>query len=170
MRGSEAARRIAALHDRLEDLLGGLLALLAAVLVLLVAGVVALRYGFGMGSVALQELGQHLHAAIFMLGAGLALRRDRHVRVDLLYGRLGARARLRLDAFACLGVVLPFSVFAFAVSLDYVTASFAIGEGSREPGGLPALWLVKGLIPAFAVLLGLRAVAQGLRALAALRR
>lgn len=170
MRGIEAVSALAALQDRVENLLAALLASLASVLVLLVFAVVVLRYGFGLGSVALQELAQHLHAAIFMLGMSLALRRGRHVRVDLLYATVAQRARLWLDAFACLIVVLPFSVFVFLVSLDYVAASFAIGEGSREPGGLPALWLVKGLIPASALLLGLRALAEGVRALAALRR
>lgn len=163
----EAAKALARLHDRLEERLAALLALLAFALVLLVFAVAALRYGFGMGSVAMQELAQHVHATIFMLAASIALRRGRHVRVDLFYGGRSERTRLRLDAFAYLAVVLPFAIFAFAVSLDYVASSFAIREGSREPGGLPALWLVKGLIPAFALLLGLRALAEGIRALAA---
>ncbi|GIX32725.1 MAG: hypothetical protein KatS3mg125_0681 [Lysobacterales bacterium] len=163
-------RRLALALDGLEDVLSGLLAFLASAMVLLVFAVVVLRYGFGLGSVALQELAQHLHAAIFLLAASIALRCGRHVRVDLFYGRLAERAQRKLDAFANLAVVLPFAVFAFLVSLDYVSASFAIREASREPGGLPALWLVKGLIPAFALLLGLRALTEGLRALASLRR
>ncbi len=167
MSWAEVAKALARFHDRLEDLLAGLLALLAVALVLLVFAVAALRYGFGTGSVALQELAQHLHAAIFMSAASIALGRGRHVRVDLFYGGRAARTRRYLDAFAHLAVVLPFAIFAFAVSLDYVAASFAIREGSREPGGLPALWLVKGLIPAFALLLGLRALVEGIRALVA---
>ncbi|MDW8478589.1 MAG: TRAP transporter small permease subunit [Xanthomonadales bacterium] len=156
--------RLAAAHDALEEGLGTLLAWLAVALAALVFAVALLRYGFGLGWVALQELAQHLHAALFLLGASLALRRDRHVRVDVLAARLPARARLALEAFGMLLVVLPFALFSLAVSLDYVAASYAIGEGSREPGGLPALWAVKALIPAFALLLALRALALGLAA------
>lgn len=170
MPGIELIRRLARALDGLEHALAALLAFFASAMVLLVFAVVVLRYGFGLGSVALQELAQHLHAAIFLLAAGIALRRGRHVRVDLFYGRLGERAQRGLDAFANLAVILPFAIFAFLVSLNYVSASFAIREASREPGGLPALWLVKGLIPAFALLLGLRASAEGLRALVSFRR
>ncbi len=65
-------RRLALALDGLEDVLSGLLAFLASAMVLLVFAVVVLRYGFGLGSVALQELAQRLHAAIFLLAASIA--------------------------------------------------------------------------------------------------
>jgi TRAP-type mannitol/chloroaromatic compound transport system permease small subunit len=49
-------------------------------------------------------------------------------------------------------------------SLPYVARSWAIFEGSRESGGLPFVYLLKTLIPLFALLLGLQGVAQAIRA------
>jgi TRAP-type mannitol/chloroaromatic compound transport system permease small subunit len=48
--------------------------------------------------------------------------------------------------------------------LPYVARSWAIFEGSRETSGLPFVYLLKTLIPLFALLLGLQGVAQAIRA------
>jgi TRAP-type mannitol/chloroaromatic compound transport system permease small subunit len=50
------------------------------------------------------------------------------------------------------------------LSLPYVARSWAIFEGSRETSGLPFVYLLKTLIPLFALLLGLQGVAQAIRA------
>jgi len=47
--------------------------------------------------------------------------------------------------------------------LPYVSRSWALLEGSRETSGLPAVFLLKTLIPLFAALLALQGVAQALR-------
>jgi TRAP-type mannitol/chloroaromatic compound transport system permease small subunit len=49
------------------------------------------------------------------------------------------------------------------LSLPYVARSWAIFEGSRETSGLPFVYLLKTLIPLFALLLGLQGVAQAIR-------
>ena len=60
---------------------------------MLVTGlVVLLRYGFHIGSIALQESVMYLHGIVFMLGILYALKHDAHVRVDA-YGRLDAVTR-----------------------------------------------------------------------------
>jgi len=41
---------------------------------------------------------------------------------------------------------------------DYVASSWIIGEGSQETGGLAGVFVVKSLILAFGVLLGLQGV------------
>jgi len=51
-----------------------------------------------------------------------------------------------------------------AMSWDYVAASWAAREGSRDPGGLPGWYLLKSLLPLSAALLMLQAVAETLRA------
>ena len=95
-----------------------------------------------------------------------ALQENEHVRVDVLSRRWSARTRGIVECLGMLLVVLPFAVFVFLVSDDYVLRSHAIGERSGEPGGLPALWLQKALIPAMAVLLAVQALASAARALA----
>jgi TRAP-type mannitol/chloroaromatic compound transport system permease small subunit len=54
------------------------------------------------------------------------------------------------------------------LSAPYAARSWAILERSQESSGLPLVFLLKTLIPAFAVLMALQGVAQAIRAAAAL--
>ena len=47
--------------------------------------IVILRYGFEIGSIALQESVTYLHAACFMLGIAYTVNINGHVRVDIFY-------------------------------------------------------------------------------------
>jgi TRAP-type mannitol/chloroaromatic compound transport system permease small subunit len=49
-------------------------------------------------------------------------------------------------------------------SLPYVSRSWTIFETSRETSGLPAVFLLKTLIPMFALLMALQGVSQAIRA------
>lgn len=169
MRNASALVRIA---DRIEaaiDVVGRAVSWLAPLVVVLVFGLVAARYLFATSSVALGELVLWLHAAAFLVGAAFALRRDAHVRVDVLRPRLGERGRAWVELVGTLALLLPFALFLAWISWPYVAASWRIDEGSREPGGLPNVWLLKALIPTAGVLLALQGLAIAARALAVLR-
>ena len=162
--------RLAAAIDRGIDALGRAVAWLTAPLVALAFGLVLVRYVLGAGSIAAQEAVLWLHSLVFLLGAAYALRHGQHVRVDLVYQRLSPRGRALADLVGTLLFLLPFCVFMLWVSLDYVAASWATREGSREPGGLPGVFLLKTLIPLAALLLLLQGLSLALRAALALRR
>jgi TRAP-type mannitol/chloroaromatic compound transport system permease small subunit len=49
------------------------------------------------------------------------------------------------------------------LSLPYVERSFVILERSRETSGLPLVFVLKSLIPLFAILLALQGLAQLIR-------
>ena len=49
-------------------------------------------------------------------------------------------------------------------ALPYVARSWAILERSREVSGLPFVYLLKTLIPLFALLMALQGIAQAIRA------
>jgi TRAP-type mannitol/chloroaromatic compound transport system permease small subunit len=51
----------------------------------------------------------------------------------------------------------------------YVARSWAIFEASRETSGIPAVFLLKTLIPAFALLMALQGVSQAIKAANVLR-
>jgi TRAP-type mannitol/chloroaromatic compound transport system permease small subunit len=144
--------------DALQRALGALLIALTPCVVLLCFGLVAARYGFGKGSVAVQEAMLWLHACVFMLGMAWALRHERHVRVDVLHARLSPRVRAWIEVGGHLLLLLPFALFLLWISLDYVAASWQVGESSREPGGLPGLFLLKSLIPLSAWLLAVQSL------------
>jgi TRAP-type mannitol/chloroaromatic compound transport system permease small subunit len=115
--------------------------------------IVLLRYVFSINSVAAQESVTYMHAALFMLAAGFTLLEDGHVRVDIFYRGLGPRAKAVVDFAGALLLLLPFAVLVLWWSLPYVQGSWAALEASPQPGGLPLIFLLKTIIPAFGVLM-----------------
>jgi TRAP-type mannitol/chloroaromatic compound transport system permease small subunit len=126
--------------------------------------VVLLRYALGIGSIKLQESALYAHAGLFMLAAAWTLQIGGHVRVDVFYASARPRARALVDLLGALFFLLPFATTLAVLSLPYVERSWSILERSREASGLPFVYLLKTLIPAFALLIGLQGVAQALRA------
>lgn len=147
--------------DAFSDRLGRLLAWLLLAMMLLSVLVVVLRYSFGIGALALQETVLYLHATLFMLGAGYALRHNAHVRVDILNQRFPPRVRAAIEIGGTLFFLLPVCVFLGWMSLDYVAASFRVRELSTD-GDLPA-WLLKAALLAMPALLALQGLAEVLR-------
>lgn len=140
--------------------MGRTVAWLCLLMVLLTCLIVLLRYGFGIGSIALQESLTYLHGTVFMLGAVVAVKRGGHVRVDIFYRRFAARTQALVDLFGTLLFLLPFSVFLLFWCWDYVLASWQLREGSADAGGLAYVYLLKSLIPLTAVLLFLQGLAE----------
>lgn len=149
--------------DTVTEVTGRLLAWLTLVMMLSLCLVVFLRYGFGTGSIALQEAVTYLHGTIFMLGAAFTLKHGGHVRVDIFYRRFSPRAQAWVNSLGGILFLLPLCCYFFIISREFVAQSWLIREISSEPGGIPAVFLLKTLIPLMAVNLGLQAVAEILR-------
>ncbi len=154
--------------DSLSLRLSAIVAWVPLIMAVLTVTVVLLRYGFGIGAIAAQEAVIYLHSALFMLGASCTLLADEHVRVDVFYRNFGPRARAWVNALGHVVFTLPLCALIGFASLGYVGESWAALEGSPEPGGIPAVYLLKTLIPAMACLLALQALSEILRALATL--
>jgi TRAP-type mannitol/chloroaromatic compound transport system permease small subunit len=137
-------------------------------IVLLGFAVVLLRYALGFGSIWLQETIIYAHAALFLLAAAWTLKEGGHVRVDVFYATASPRTKALIDLCGALFLLLPFALALLWFSLPYVMRSWAILERSRETSGLPLVFLLKTLIPAFALLLALQGIAQAARATALL--
>jgi TRAP-type mannitol/chloroaromatic compound transport system permease small subunit len=142
---------------------------LTLVMTLLAFGIVVLRYGFNLGWIWLQESVTYLHALIFMVAAAWAYQTDDHVRVDIFYRAASDRYRDWVDLAGTLLLLVPFCLFLLVVAWDYVAASWATHEGSREAGGLPAVWLLKILILVLPALLLLQSGSTAWRCIANLR-
>ena len=134
-------------NDRLQHALGLALSWLLLAMAIVTVTVVILRYGFNMGTIALQEGLVYLHACVFLMGAGVALGRDSHVRVDIFYQKMSPRNRDWVNALGIIVFLLPVSVIIGLSSWSYVQESWAIREVSPEPGGIPAVFVLKTLIP-----------------------
>ncbi len=134
------------------------------VLVGMVLANVVLRYGFGAGSIKLQDLASYAFAVFLILSVPLCHARAGHVRVEVLSERLPPAYLRRADALAWLLFLTP--VFALIVWAGWgeIAFSWSIREGSTNPGGLGGAWLVKTALPLAAVLMivqGLAAVLRG---------
>ena len=154
--------------DRLNTAVGRAASWCALAIVLIGFAVVLMRYVLGIGSIWLQESILYAHAALFLLAAAWTLKEDGHVRVDVFYAGASPRNKALIDLLGALLLLLPFAFAIIYLSLPYVDRSWAILERSRETSGLPLVFLLKTLIPVFALLLALQGVAQAVRALAAL--
>jgi TRAP-type mannitol/chloroaromatic compound transport system permease small subunit len=159
--------KFAQLIDRLNIQIGRATAWLTLVMVLVTFLIVALRYVFDSGWIWLQESVNWMHAAVFMLAAAYTLARDEHVRVDIFYRDFSPRQKAIVDALGVLLLLLPLSVFLLWASWDYVAASWAIRESSREAGGLvfPLVPLLKSFIPIMAAMLLVQAIGMLCRAI-----
>jgi TRAP-type mannitol/chloroaromatic compound transport system permease small subunit len=160
--------RVAAVIDRFNTAIGRAASWCALAIVLIGFAVVLMRYALGIGSIWLQESILYAHAALFLLAAAWTLKEGGHVRVDVFYAGASPRTKALVDLAGTLLLLLPFCVAVIWFSLPYVGRSWAILERSRETSGLPLVFLLKTLIPLFAVLLALQGVAQAIKAAAML--
>ncbi|HEY5128897.1 MAG TPA: TRAP transporter small permease subunit [Bradyrhizobium sp.] len=164
---------MAALADRIDRLTTGIgrtVSWLALVVVLLQFALVAARYLFGLGSIWVTEAVIYGHATLFMAAAAWTLRAGGHVRVDVFYAEASPRTRAIIDLLGALLLLLPFAIALIWLSLPYAARSWTILERSQESSGLPLVFVLKTLIPLFAVLMALQGVAQAIRAVTALAR
>jgi TRAP-type mannitol/chloroaromatic compound transport system permease small subunit len=150
---------------QLADLISGLnirigrtASWLYAVLVVAVVLNVTLRYGFGRGSIMMEEVQWHLLATAVFLGLAYAYAEDAHVRVDILYERMSKRGQARIELGFTLLFLLPFSGLLAYNSWFYFVDSWNYNEVSPEPGGLPARYVIKFLMFVSFVLLFLQGV------------
>jgi TRAP-type mannitol/chloroaromatic compound transport system permease small subunit len=160
--------------DRLESLTRGIglaIAWLTLAMVVVMSLVVTQRYFFSSGSIKLQESITFMHAAVFLLTAAYTLAVDDHVRVDIFYSRMTAQHKALVNLAGTLILLLPFCVFLFLSSWDFVGMSWAVREASPESAGLPYPFpaIMKSFIPLAAGLLIIQGMVIVLRAIATLR-
>ncbi len=110
---------------------------LTLLMVIVTVIIVVLRYVFGTGLIWLQESLTWMHAVVFMLGAAYTLQQEQHVRVDIFYCKMTDKHRAWVDFLGVLVFIFPICAVLVYTSMDYVAASWAIGEVSRNSGGLP---------------------------------
>lgn len=149
--------------DKFSDFIGRSVAWLTLLMAGIAFLVVLLRYAFNFGSIALQESVLYTQALVFLLSAAFILKQDKHIRVDILYRSYTPRTRAWIDSTCTIIFLFPLCGFIFLISLGYVGQSWQIKETSPEPNGLPAIYMLKALIPLFAFTLFLQGLAECLR-------
>jgi TRAP-type mannitol/chloroaromatic compound transport system permease small subunit len=164
-----AAERLADGIDGFIDFVGRITAWSSFALALVMGGNVLLRYAFNTGTVWSQELEWHLMAPICLFGMSYALRHKDHVRVDVLFARFPQRTKIFVEFISSL-ILIAICVIVIWLSIAYVAQSWSIGEESANPGGIPARYLLKSLIPIGFALMFIQAVADAIHYFFAWRR
>lgn len=160
--------RFADTIDRFMTTIGRGAAWLVLAIVVLQFALVLARYGFGLGSIWLTETVIYGHATLFLLASAWTLRAGGHVRVDIFYADASPRTRAIVDLAGSLLLLLPFALVLLWLSAPYAARSWAVLERSQETSGLPLVFVLKTLIPVFAVMMALQGVAQAIKAAQAL--
>jgi TRAP-type mannitol/chloroaromatic compound transport system permease small subunit len=124
--------------------------------------VVTLRYAFSTGFLELQDIVAYAFAALVVLSVPLALRADRHVRVDVFRNNQSPARQRAIDRLAIVFLLLPVFVLTLYFAMPGILYSWSIREGSIETGGLPGYFIVKTALPTACILM----VLQGLALLA----
>jgi TRAP-type mannitol/chloroaromatic compound transport system permease small subunit len=167
--------------DAVTTLLGKLMWWLTLFMVLIGAYNVVTRYAFDQiaqlfgqgvaramsGNVYL-ELQTYSYDLIFLLGAAYVFRADAHVRVDIVFSQLGARARAWIDLFGTALFLFPFCALGIYYSQSYVARSWRQMEISPNPGGLARYPIKTVIIVAFALLV-IQGVSEMIKNMAFLR-
>ncbi len=126
---------------------------------------VVMRYVFNTSSVFMSEVEWHLFAFIFLMGAGYTLLHDRHVRVDIFYSLMDVKKRALIN---CLGVaffLIPSCYLVLTTSIPWVITAYEVGEVSIDPGGIPARFMLKAVLPVGYCLLLLQGISLGITSL-----
>ena len=131
----KALRGFADAIDAFTDCIGHSLAVLVWATAITCAAVVFLRYVMHVSFVWMQELYVWIHAVVFMIGAGYAMRRDAHVRVDIFYRNWSSRTRALVEIFGTVLFTLPWVIVLAWMSWPYIRVSWTIMEGASQAGG-----------------------------------
>lgn len=145
--------------DALNERVGRLVIWLVLAATLISAGNAMVRYGLNTSSNAWLEIQWYLFGLIFLLGAGYTHLRNGHVRIDVLYGRFGPRARAWIDLLGGLLFLLPLAGLIGWLGWSAFRNAWAIGETSPDAGGL-LRWPIKLAIPLGFGLLFLQGVSE----------
>ncbi len=95
-----------------------------------------IRYTFDYSSNGWLEIQWYLFAACVMLGAAQVLRVNEHVRVDVLYGMLSARAKVWVDLFGLVFFLMPVMALMLYFAFPLFLRMYVTHEMSNNAGGL----------------------------------
>ena len=157
--------KLSQLIDWLNERVGKGVFWLVLIMTLVSAANATVRFTFNYSSNGLLEIQWYMYAAIFLLAAGYTLKKNEHVRIDVLSSKLSPRGLAIIDIIGSLFFLLPMVVLVLWLSLPLVAESIRITEMSANSGGL-IRWPVKALLPIGFSLLALQAVSELIKRIA----
>jgi TRAP-type mannitol/chloroaromatic compound transport system permease small subunit len=147
------------LVDAISEAVGRAAIWLVLVVVVISAGNAVSRFALHMSSNAWLEIQWYLFSAIFLLCGAYVLKKNEHIRIDVIAGRLSERGQNWIDVFGILVFLLPMALIVGYLSWPGFVNAWHSGEMSASEGGL-VRWPVRLLLPIGFALLILQAFSE----------
>lgn len=154
--------------DAVTERVGRIVYWLILVVVLISAANAVVRKLFNYSSNSYLEIQWYLFSVIFLFGAGYTLLRNEHVRIDIIQGRLSARAQNWIDVVGIVLFLWPMSIIIMWLSWPLFVDSLARHEVSTNAGGL-IVWPARLMVPVGFALLLMQSVSELIKRIAFLR-
>ena len=134
---------------------------------LISAGNAFSRYAFSLSSNAWLEIQWYMFGAVVMLGASYTLKKNEHVRVDIVYSSISTRKQIAVDIFGGILFMLPATLILAYLSWPVFYNSWVENEYSGNAGGL-IRWPIKIFLPIGFAFLSLQGVSELIKRIAML--
>jgi TRAP-type mannitol/chloroaromatic compound transport system permease small subunit len=154
--------------DALNEKLGWVADWLVLLSCLISAANAFSRYAFSISSNAWLEIQWYMFGALVLLGASYTLKKNEHVRVDIVYSNISTRKQIWVDIIGGVLFMLPATIILAYLSWPVFYNSWEIGEVSTNAGGL-VRWPIKIFLPIGFALLSLQGVSEIIKRVAILK-
>ena len=154
--------------DDLNEKIGSAVSWALLLAVLICTGNALIRYSFNNSSNGWLEIQWYLFGAVFLLAAPYTLRRNEHVRIDVIAGRFSKRTQVWIDLLGYVFFLMPMAMLILYLGTPYAIHSFTRQEMSSNAGGLIE-WPAKLLIPLGFALLVLQGITEIIKRISYLR-
>jgi len=145
--------------DAINEKIGLAISWALLLAVLICSGNALVRYIFNTSSNSWLEIQWYLFGAIFLLASAYTLKRNEHVRIDVVVGRFSKRTQVWIDVFGFIFFLLPATLLILYFSIPFAYESIRNQEVSSNAGGL-IIWPAKTLIPIGFFLLTLQGISE----------
>jgi len=126
------------------------------------------RYAFSISSNAWLEIQWYMFGTLVLLGASYTLKKNEHVRVDIVYSNISTRRQIWIDIIGGLLFLLPATLILAYLSWPVFYNSWMQGEVSTNAGGL-LRWPIKIFLPIGFALLSLQGISEIIKRVAILK-
>nr|NJM02345.1 TRAP transporter small permease subunit [Desulfobacula sp.] len=166
----EFLKKAIAFGEGVNEWIGKVVVTSAVILfILVIFSNVILRYVFNTSFVFMSELEWHVFAFVFLMGAGYTLLHEGHVRVDIFYSLMDRKKKALINFLGVFIFLIPSCYVVLTTTIPWAIVSYQIGEVSIDPGGIPARFLIKAVLPLGYFLMLIQGLILGIKSFYILR-
>lgn len=149
--------------DRISEATASVIIYLVVLLTAVLGYEIAARYLFNSPTKWAFDTSYMIGGTFFLFGEAFALKNNRHVRIDIFYGRFSPKTRAAIDLIFYLLFFFPLWIGMLVYLYPYVLFSWQVQERSMQSYWQPIIYPFKTLMPIGIFLLLLQGLAEFLR-------